>query len=49
MFLEIELTDDEVLKLEKGGFLTMSFPGKLRVTVTIDDAYLIESEEEDHK
>lgn len=36
MYLSIELTELELDRLEEGGFLALSFPNGLRITVTKD-------------
>ena len=36
MFIDIALTDEEVDRLRKGGFMRMDFPNGIRVAVTID-------------
>lgn len=36
MYIDIELTGEEVDQLRKGGFLTMLFPNGLRATITVD-------------
>lgn len=36
MFVDIELTDEEFDRIQKGGFITMSFPNSIQITVTKD-------------
>ena len=43
MYLSIELTERELDRLEEGGFLVLSFPNGLHITVTKD---ILEEEEE---
>lgn len=44
MYLSIELTESELDRLEEGGFLALSFPNGLHITVTKD---ILEEEEEE--
>ena len=44
MYLSIELTERELDRLEEGGFLALSFPNGLRITVTKD---ILDEEEEE--
>ena len=44
MYLDIKLTEFELDRLEEGGFLALSFPNGLRITVTKD---VLEEEEEE--
>lgn len=44
MYLDIELSKEELRRLEKGGFMTLSFPDGVRIAITKD---ILDEEEED--